>query len=92
MAGRVRRGGRIDLSGGGNFPHELISRRNRLYTTLTFNLLNASLAPLSVITARYLYIDPLFPHSLPFHPFSARSSFFLNSRYINGPLWERGCP
>lgn len=40
MAGQ--RGGRIDRSGGGNFLHELISRRNRLYTTLTFNLLNAS--------------------------------------------------
>lgn len=80
MAGR--RGGRIDRSGGGNFLHELISRRNRLYTTLTFNLLNASPGP--VVPARYLYIDPLFPLS--------RSCFFLNSRYINGPPRERGCP
>lgn len=56
MVGSSGGGGRIDRTAWRNLPHELISRRSRLYTTLTFNLLNASLAP--AVPGRYLYIDP----------------------------------
>lgn len=71
----------IDRTVWRNLPHELISRRNRLYTTLTFNLLNASRSrrPRTVFIYR----------SAP-SPF--RLSVLLNSRYINGPPRERGCP
>lgn len=60
-AGGAAAGGRwIDRTARRNLPHELISRRNRLYTALTFNLLNAALVPAATAAspARYLYIDP----------------------------------
>lgn len=92
MVGSSGGGGRIDRTAWRNLPHELISRRSRLYTTLTFNLLNASLAP--AVPGRYLYIDPSARLSLaPLEtPTFASPLVVLNSRYINGPPRERGCP